>query len=213
LNDSLSIVVPVCNAEATLARQVHRLLEVLPDLTSRLEIVLVDDASSDQTVDLARELAAQYPQLRLVRHRDRRGTQAAVRTGLQWVRGRTVLVPENPAELSTSELRRLWPLRNEQELVIASLSTPPRAFDAKLLERIAQWGRRLQKSAATWSGKGTIHMLRRDAALQLLADDDDSAVTQATEAMHVRADAPHKAAGPRRSATFLGHLRNLALGE
>src|SRR5262245_9784912 len=37
LNDSLSIIVPVRNAEATLAGHIGRLLDLLPDLTDRFE--------------------------------------------------------------------------------------------------------------------------------------------------------------------------------
>jgi glycosyltransferase involved in cell wall biosynthesis len=214
VNDSLSIVVPVCNAEATLTGQIARLLDVLPDLTGRFEIVVVDDASTDHTVELARELAARYPQLRLIRHREQRGIEAAVRTGLQWVTGRTVFVQEDSASLSTSDLRRLWGLRDKEEVVMARADGRPNAFDQRLLDRLERWGRALQQEAARVRG---IHMIRRDAALQLLADDSpdcDPAITQSpVEPQHARTDAMHTTPRPRRSATFLRHLKNLALGE
>ena len=217
MNDSLSIVLPVCNAEATLPGQVARLLDVLPDLSPRLEIVLVDDASDDQTVDVARELAAEFPQLRLIRHRDRRGLPAAVRTGLQWARGRTVFVQEDPGALSTCQLRRLWSLRNDEQLVIARTLASPRALDEQLLERLAHWGRGLAQRVPAVLGDGGIHMMRREAALQLLADGSDDengqGVTPVKTPTHARADAPHATARPRRDATFLRHLRNLAMGE
>jgi hypothetical protein len=212
VNDSLSIVVPVRNAEATLAGQIGRLLEILPDLTGRFEIVLVDDASTDHTVELARELAAQYPQLRLVRHRDVRGQEAAVRTGLQWTSGRIVFVQEDPAASSMADLRRLWSLRENEEVVVSNAEGRPSAFDDRLLERLARWGRALQLEAARAKG---IHMIRRDAAMQLLADDSvDSEPSMAKpSADQSRADQSHGAPRQRHSGTFLRHLKNLALGE
>jgi glycosyltransferase involved in cell wall biosynthesis len=214
VNDSLSIVVPVRNAEATLARQIGRLLDILPDLTGRFEIVLVDDASTDHTVELARELASQYPQLRLVRHREYRGTEAAVRTGLQWTSGRIVFVQEDPTAINMTELRRLWSMRENEEVVVAQAEGRPTAFDDRLLERLARWGRALQLEAARAKG---MHMLRRDAAMQLLADDSadiEPPIPQhATPPSQSRADQSHDAPRPRRSGTFLRHLKNLALGE
>jgi glycosyltransferase involved in cell wall biosynthesis len=225
LNDSLSIVVPISNAETTLARQVHRLLDILPDLTNRFEVVIVDDASVDHTVDVARDLAAQYPQVRLIRHRQTMGTEAALRTGLQWASGHTVFVQEDAASLSPADLRRLWALRNDEELVMARSQPRPGIFDDRLLARLSQWGRNLQTAAAG----GGIHMIRRSAVERLLADceTDESASPMpgssvpATERLIVshetnelaRADLPHAVAGPRQNSSFLGHLRNLALGE
>jgi glycosyltransferase involved in cell wall biosynthesis len=214
VNDSLSIVVAVRNVEATLAGQIGRLLDILPDLTGHFEIVLVDDASTDQTVELARDLAARFPQLRLVRHREVLGTEAAVRTGLQWATGRTVFVQEDPASISMADLRRLWAMRNNEEVVMARAAGRPNAFDDRLLERLARWGRALQQEAARARG---IHMIRRDAALQLLADDsaegDPALARHLAEQSQSRADQSHPALRPRRSATFLRHLKNLALGE
>jgi len=79
--DSLSVVLPVQNAEGTLAKQVALLLEIVPDLSDRFEILLVDDGSTDHTLDLAQELARRYPQLRVLRHDRPSGRQAALDTG------------------------------------------------------------------------------------------------------------------------------------
>jgi glycosyltransferase involved in cell wall biosynthesis len=230
LNDSLSIVVPVSNAESTLARQIHRLLDILPDLTGRFEVVIVDDASADHTVDLARDLAAQYPQIRLIRHRQPLGTEAAVRTGLQWASGRTVFVQEDSAALSPTDLRRLWALRHDEELVMARTEQRPGIFDDRLLARLSQWGRKLQSLSPPAAGAGGIHMIRRTAVERLLADCEadepasaplETANSDSGERLIVthesndlaRADLPHDVAGPRQAASFLAHLRNLALGE
>lgn len=92
LTPSLSVIVPVRNAEETLAAAVQSLLETLPDLTQRFEILIVDDASTDHTADVADELRRTYPQVRVVRHGWQWGMPAAVLTGRKHCRHDVVLV-------------------------------------------------------------------------------------------------------------------------
>ena len=65
----LSVVVPAYNEEATLGAVVEKLL-ALPHL---LEIVVVDDCSTDGTREVARALAEAHPQVRVARHERNRG--------------------------------------------------------------------------------------------------------------------------------------------
>lgn len=108
---SLSVVLPVHNAESTLARQVAELLDVLPELTSSFEVLIVDDGSTDQTEESAQELAREYPQLRVIRHAQRRGIPEVVKTGMEETSGDVVFVHDEQLPLRPSDLRRLWALR------------------------------------------------------------------------------------------------------
>jgi glycosyltransferase involved in cell wall biosynthesis len=166
VTDSLSIIVPVRDAEATLSEQVHHLLDVLPDLTNQFEVMVVDDGSTDHTPEVARELARQYPQLSLIRHAEPRGRDAAIKTGLALARGQTLLVQEDGASLSPTELRRLWSLRHDRGLVIARTQRQPGVFDPDLLERLSTWGQAL-RNLARRTTPGGIQMIRRDGAASL----------------------------------------------
>jgi cellulose synthase/poly-beta-1,6-N-acetylglucosamine synthase-like glycosyltransferase len=166
VNDSLSIIVPVRNAEAHLHQQVHQLLELLPDLTSDFEIVIVDDGSTDHTADTARELAREYPQLRLICHAEPRGREIAVKTGLSSVQGQTVLVQEDFADVSPTHLRRLWSLRDDPNVVLARSQRQAGIFDSALIERLTTWGQAL-RNLARRASPGGIQMIRRDGAQSL----------------------------------------------
>lgn len=214
LNDSLSVIIPVRDAEATLAADLVRLLEVLPDLTHRFEIVVVDDGSTDHTVDLARDLAAEYPQLRLIRHPAPQGRDAAVQTGLLWAQGQTVFVQEEAAPASAADLLRLWSLRKDQAVVMARAVERPGVFDAGLLTKLAAWGQSLQ-SFARGRATGGIQMIRREAVEQISAEGRITLGERQAEGQR-RADVAHPtppAEASRQSRTFLNHLRDLALGE
>ena len=51
---SLSLILPVRNAQYSLSRQINWLLEHAPELTSQFEILIVDDRSTDFTSDISR---------------------------------------------------------------------------------------------------------------------------------------------------------------
>lgn len=95
MNQTLSVVLPVHNAETTLTRQVRDLLELLADWQTRFEILIVDDGSTDQTPECAQELAREYPQLRLLRNGRRQGKYSAIRRGLRSSQGEVVLVHDD----------------------------------------------------------------------------------------------------------------------
>ena len=113
MNDFVSAIVPVHNGEARLPQCVERLVETLSDLAQRFEILIVDDASTDQTVEVARQLVSQYPQVRVLRHRRKLGTSASIQSGIAQARGRAVvlqddqktLCPALPGEASGEQFR------------------------------------------------------------------------------------------------------------
>ena len=174
MNDSLSIILPVRNAEATLAPQVHDLLDLLPDLTTQFEIVVVDDGSTDHTVDLVREMARQYPQLTLISHSESRGRDSAVKSGLASARGSTLLVQEDRAAISPTMLRRLWSLRHDRGIVMARTQQRPGLIDEEILDRLTTWGQAL-RNLAKRASTGGIQMIRRDAAQSLAGSNANSA--------------------------------------
>jgi len=105
---SLSLVLPVCNAEKTLAENVQHLFEVLNDLTERFEVLLVDQGSSDHTLDVAQDLAVQYPQVRLARGEAADRDFGSIDRTLAATTGDIVFVQTGHDGVRPSSLRQLW---------------------------------------------------------------------------------------------------------
>lgn len=215
---SLSVILPVHNAESTLATLVAQLLDVLPDLTPRFEIFVVDDGSSDQTAEVALELARQYPQLRLMRHTSPRGVEASVKTGMSRATGEIVIVQEDQTSVSASDLARLWQMRLDDQLVIARIHAQPKPIDAGLLDRLSAWGLALKDMAQTRQETSGLHMIRRQAAEDLARRPQPETEVNVTHlpagaAVQSRSDAHHERTAGRLVPGFLKHLRDLMVKE
>lgn len=111
MNPKLSVVLPVRNAELSLRSQVDKLLEILPDLTHRFELLIVDDGSTDQTPDIVQDIQAEFPQVRYARHGLSPRANRAADTGISQCRGEVVIVQDEAAEVRPSDIKRLWEMR------------------------------------------------------------------------------------------------------
>jgi glycosyltransferase involved in cell wall biosynthesis len=154
LSQSLSVILPVCNVEMKLAQKVNELLEVATDLTSELELLIVDDGSTDNTEEVAMELCRQYPQVSILRHSHQNGEIGAARAGIAKTNGEVVLIHDIESPLSGDTIRQFWEMRNDKELVFAR-------SESAHTERIPAMNR---KAEPAWSGT---QMLRREAVNEL----------------------------------------------
>ena len=212
MNPSLSIILPVYNAQATLAAQIGQLLDVLPDLTSRFEILVVDDGSTDHTDEIAHQFRRQYPQLKIARHAWQRGMAAAVQTGMARSCGDIVFVQEEQSEISTADIRRLWAMRHDEKLVLARAQSEARPT-AGLMDRLTRWAAALQQSAKR-SSTG-IQMIRRQAIDELnrsAAPEEKLTISELPNTQIARSDSSHSGQ-TQRVPGFLRKLRDLATGE
>jgi len=156
------MVLPVHNAQSDLVRQVEDILEVLPELARRFELLIVDDGSTDGTEEVAHELACQYPQVLVARHASRQGPAAALHTGLEKTNGDIVFVQDPRRPIRPADVRRLWQLRAEEDLVIARPAPSDEPVGANLIERLMTWGVALTGRPTKVTGSGGIQMVRRD---------------------------------------------------
>jgi glycosyltransferase involved in cell wall biosynthesis len=92
----LSIVIPALNEERTLGAVVAALGTALAG--RELEIVIVDDGSSDGTPRVIEKLAAADPRVRCARHERPRGKGSAVRTGFALATGDVLVIQDADLE-------------------------------------------------------------------------------------------------------------------
>jgi glycosyltransferase involved in cell wall biosynthesis len=136
----LSFFFPVLNEEAHVRPMVARAIEVLEPLAERLEIIVVDDGSTDGTGKIADQLAGAESRVRVVHHERRRGYGGALRSGIASSREPFIFFTDGDRQFDPADLRRLLPQLTEADVVVGfreRRSDPlPRLFVAWCYNRI-----------------------------------------------------------------------------
>jgi polyisoprenyl-phosphate glycosyltransferase len=160
----LSIVIPVFNEEAVIPALVGRLRAIVDRLSSlEIEIILIDDHSSDRSAEMLRDVSRQDPRFRYARLAKNSGSHIAVLAGLAEAQGECVVFLaadlQDPPELIPRMLdlwrngnHVVWAVREEREGVsrvdvflsntfyrllnlMGEVNLPPRGSDFALIDR------------------------------------------------------------------------------
>lgn len=120
---TLSVLMPVYNERATLETIIKRVLAV--ELPLKLELVVVDDASTDGSWDILRKLASQDGRIVALRHDKNGGKGTAVRTAIANMKGDVAVVQDADLEYDPREYPRLLApiLEGKAEAVFGSRFT------------------------------------------------------------------------------------------
>lgn len=111
ITPQLSVVVPVHNEEDNVAPLIGEILATLRDRID-FEIVYVDDASHDATLQRLRTLQQQTPELRVVRHLQNAGQSTAVRTGVKAARAPWIVTLDGDGQNDPADIPKLLAERN-----------------------------------------------------------------------------------------------------
>ena len=89
---TLSLVLPIYNEEEVIPELHSRLQEFLVALGVESEVVFVNDGSKDRSMELLRDICAKDARYRVLSFARNFGHQAAISAGIDWARGRAVVV-------------------------------------------------------------------------------------------------------------------------
>ena len=108
---SVSVFFPCYNDVHTIGDLVEKALAILPTLTDKFEVVVIDDGSSDGSQKLLRGLAKKYPNIfRPIFHRMNQGYGGALKDGFKNARYDLVFYTDGDGQYDVGELSILWDL-------------------------------------------------------------------------------------------------------
>lgn len=88
---SVSVVIPAYNEEDNITTTIARVSQVMESLGGDWEIIVVNDGSTDRTLEIANQIAAQDPRIRPISYTPNAGRGRALRTGFAHAKGDIVV--------------------------------------------------------------------------------------------------------------------------
>lgn len=120
----LSIVIPAYNEESRLPRTLERVFLFLEKQAYSSEVVIVENGSSDRTLEVARKFEASHPNMMIIRE-SQRGKGNAVRRGMLEARGEYRFICDADLSMPIEEVQKfLPPVIEKFDLAIASREAP-----------------------------------------------------------------------------------------
>jgi glycosyltransferase involved in cell wall biosynthesis len=117
---SISLVLPGYNEEENIEEAVEKCLAELSSLTEKYEIILIDDASTDRTVDIANRLSARYDTVRVIHNPVNLGVGINILIGLYSARHDIVIHNVMDLPFAMSDLAKVLPHFEQSDVVIVA---------------------------------------------------------------------------------------------
>lgn len=114
----LTVFFPFWNEEKNIDLVVEHALKIVPTLAKKYEILLIDDGSSDRTVEKAEALAKKYPFIRVISHHLNRGYGAALRSGFEHAKYNYIVFTDGDLQFDFSEVTKFVEQIRNADLVI-----------------------------------------------------------------------------------------------
>lgn len=114
---SLTVVIPVYNEAENVRPLVERLSAALADWTGPVEILFVDDGSTDRTLESIEQAQQRDPRIRIAHFRRNLGQTAAMAAGFQLAGGRAIVTLDGDLQNDPAEIPRLVAMLGEWDAV------------------------------------------------------------------------------------------------
>jgi glycosyltransferase involved in cell wall biosynthesis len=138
-SEPISAVFPIFNDVTALQPTLEAWISALNGLNRDYEIILVDDASTDGSIELVQTLAEKNPRVRLLRHETHAGFGACLRTGLKAAQLGMLLISTCDGRYEPADLSRFLKWIDKVHLVAGYRVVNSKRHKRTWAERLFHW--------------------------------------------------------------------------
>jgi len=109
----LSLAIPLHNEAGTLVSLYHEIKEVLDNMRISYEILFINDASTDKTPEILRQIKKMDKKVRVIEHQENYGEAAALSSGFKFARGDIIVTMDGDGQNDPRDLPLLVAKINE----------------------------------------------------------------------------------------------------
>jgi glycosyltransferase involved in cell wall biosynthesis len=158
----LSIVLPVYNEAESLGPLWQELCEVMPSLAESVEVIFVDDGSTDGSAEILERLVKDDPRVRLIRFEANAGLSAAFYAGLQATRGRIVATMDSDLQSDPRDIPMLMKYLDDADAVVGWRQVRHDSWLKRVSSRIANAVRKAVSGDYVQDSACSLRVMRRE---------------------------------------------------
>jgi len=103
----LSIIVPIFNEKENIEDLIEEIYQSI-DSFIKFEVVIIDDASDDNSLQLLKSLKEEYSSLRIIRHEENYGQSSAIRTGVSVANAKWIATIDGDGQNDPRDITKLY---------------------------------------------------------------------------------------------------------
>jgi len=135
---SLSVFFPAYNEQANITHLLEETFRVMPQFAHRFEVIVINDGSTDQTMDIVQSWQKKYGNLKLVNHQRNQGYGAALKSGFRSVEYEWIFFTDADLQFDLRELADFIPYTDKYQVILGYRTHRAEGFrrvlNAKLLK-------------------------------------------------------------------------------
>ncbi len=120
MNPFCTIILPVFNEEKAVAPVIHSIKKEMAGYETKIEILAVDDGSTDSTGEKLREIDG----IKVITRENNYGYGAAIKTGIAAANGEKILIMDADSSYPEEQINRMMNLSKDYDMVVGARKSP-----------------------------------------------------------------------------------------
>ncbi|MDD5080067.1 MAG: glycosyltransferase family 2 protein [Candidatus Omnitrophica bacterium] len=116
--NSLSVVLPIYNEAAGIERLIRDMLPFLGGLTDDLEVLAINDGSTDKSAEIISGLAEKEPRIKIINNSRNNGYGWALRRGIRTATKKWLLIFDSDGQFDIGDLKGMWDKRYDRDFLL-----------------------------------------------------------------------------------------------